>query len=77
MLETGTKEQGATMSCTRCGEAINAARYGLGYRTCLPCGERAARTVKHCIVPMHKSNYIVVTDRALLAQLTRPGRGNV
>lgn len=38
--------------------------------------ERIARQRKHTIVPMHKSNYTVVTDRELLKQLTRPGRGN-
>jgi len=63
-------------TCSKCGAALPAARYALGYRTCLPCGEQAARMVKHCIVPMHKSNYVVVTDRSLLSQLTRPGRGN-
>jgi len=36
--------------------------------------EAAARRVKHCIVPMHKSNYMVVTDLELLKQLTRLGR---
>jgi hypothetical protein len=42
----------------------------------MPCGEREARAVNHCIVPMHKSNYIVVSDKTLLAELTRPGRGS-
>jgi len=38
--------------------------------------ERKARQVRHTIVPMHKSNYVVVSDLTLLSQLTRPGRGN-
>lgn len=50
----------------RCGNEYAVARYALGYRVCLACGELAAKQVKHCIVPLHKSNYIVVTDKALL-----------
>ena len=64
------------MQCTKCHAPIGGKRYRIGYRTCLPCGEQAARMVRHTIVPMHKSNYVVVTDYTLLAQLTRPGRNN-
>lgn len=64
------------MHCAKCGETIPKPRADLGYILCMPCGERYARNVKHTIVPMHKSNYTVVTDRSLLALLTRPGRGN-
>ena len=46
-----------------CGAEIPAARYNLGYNTCLSCGEAAARRRTHCVVPMHKSNYTVITDR--------------
>jgi hypothetical protein len=45
--------------------------------TCLPCGDKIARTVKHCIVPMPKSNYIVVTDPALLVGLNTSHKGGV
>jgi hypothetical protein len=55
---------------------VDQRRVDMGYTTCLPCGEREARSHKHTIVPMHKSNYMVVTDRSLLAQITRPGRGS-
>ena len=55
--------------CLKCGEFFAQARYNLGFRTCLTCGESQAKEVKHCIVPMNKSNYIAVTDRSLLAQL--------
>jgi ribosomal protein L37AE/L43A len=61
--------------CDRCGTPLNPHRYDIGYTTCLPCGEKIARQVKHCIVPMAKSNYIVVTDRSLLKQLNKYGRG--
>ena len=52
-----------------CGAEIPAARYNLGYNTCLSCGEAAARRRTHCIVGLSKSNYIVVSDRVTLQQL--------
>jgi hypothetical protein len=55
--------------CTHCGERVPTARADLGYTTCLPCGEKAATKVRHCSVPMSKSNYVLVTDRSVLAQL--------
>ena len=64
------------MQCHHCDQPIMPARSALGYDTCLPCGEKEARQVRHTIVPMHKSNYIVVSDLSLLAQITRPGRGS-
>jgi ribosomal protein L37AE/L43A len=57
--------------CDRCDAPVNAARYEIGYTTCKPCGERAARKAKHTIVPMAKSNYIVVTDLSLLKCLNK------
>ena len=50
-------------------------RYALGYIHCLPCGERIAKAVKHCIVPMPKSNYILVTDFELLKGLNSSHKG--
>jgi len=64
-----------TPTCAECGEDYHPMRYVLGYDTCMPCGEAQARAYKHTIVPMHKSNYVPVTDREILKQLTRPGRG--
>ena len=58
-----------------CGSPIPVPRHELGYNTCMPCGEKQARARVHTVVPMHKSNYIVVSDLSLLAQITRPGRG--
>jgi hypothetical protein len=40
----------------------------------MPCGEQQARKRKHTVVPMAKSNYIVVTDRELLKQLNKYAR---
>ena len=58
-----------------CGEQIPSARVKLGYKTCLVCGEKYAKKVKHCIVPMPKSNYIVVTDSQLLIGLNSSHKG--
>jgi hypothetical protein len=69
----------ATLSqpCQHCGESINPLRTELGYKYCLDCGETRAKQVKHCIVPMPKSNYIVVTDMALLIGLNTSHKGGV
>lgn len=63
--------------CSRCGEPVSSRRYDLGYRVCLPCGEAVAKRVKHTIVPMPKSNYIVVTDHSLLIGLNNSHKGGV
>lgn len=49
-------------SCVMCGEAVDARRWALGIHLCMQCGDRQARQVVRCIVPMHKSNYILITD---------------
>jgi hypothetical protein len=56
-------------------EWVADARIEAGFITCLECGEADARKVKHTVVPMHKSNYVVVTDRQLLKQLNKVARG--
>ena len=61
--------KGSTMYQCECGGDIADARYALGYKTCLSCGEKVAKNYKHTIVPMPKSNYIVVTDLSLLKGL--------
>ena len=61
--------------CDRCGSPVNSARYDIGYTTCKPCGEKLARRVKHTVVPMPKSNYIVVTDLSLLKGLNSSHKG--
>jgi hypothetical protein len=44
--------------------------------TCLACGESEARAVRHTVVPMPKSNYILVTDLSLLKGLNSSHKGN-
>lgn len=56
--------------CTECyAERVPTARAKLGYKTCMSCGETAARAVKHTVAPMNKSNYMLFTDISMLKQL--------
>ena len=52
--------------CRRCGDDIDLRRVNIGYNTCLVCGDAEARKRKHTIAPMHKSNYVLITDTELL-----------
>jgi hypothetical protein len=56
-----------------CGQPISTRRWDIGYKLCLECGEAHARTVKHCIVPLHKSNYIPITDLRDLKGINNKG----
>ena len=40
---------------------------------CVKCGEDIARQRKHTIAPMHKSNYMVITNHADLKGLNNKG----
>lgn len=63
-----------TASCQRCGSTYDQRRQQAGYVLCLPCGEGYATTwVKHTVVPLHKSNYIVTTDRNDLVGINNKG----
>lgn len=65
-----------TTYCVACRtEQVAAKRVEAGFITCLRCGEADAKKVRHTIVPMHKSNYVVVSDRALLKCLNKVARG--
>jgi hypothetical protein len=65
-----TEHHSHLLICTSCyAERIPPARTRLGYRTCLSCGEVAARRVHHTIAPLNKSNYMLFTDPSLLKQL--------
>jgi hypothetical protein len=59
--------------CRVCGEDISIGRWELGYKFCLPCGDEVAKKVVRCVVPMHKSNYILVTDKTLLTGVNQKG----
>jgi hypothetical protein len=55
--------------CYGCGDEVIAGRAALGYRTCLVCGDKEARKVRHCTAPINKSNYMLITDVSQLSQL--------
>lgn len=63
-------------TCIKCGTHVPTSRHVLGYKTCMTCGEEDAKKVKHCIAPMHKSNYMVFTRLEDLKGINNKG-GNV
>ena len=67
------------IECRQCGNAIPTRRSMLGYTTCLECGEADAvkARLSWCVVPMPKSNYILVTDPSLLLGLNSSHKGGV
>lgn len=67
-----------TYNCRDCGENIAPERVRLGYYVCLDCGEDQAILNRKTwtIAPVHKSNYMLVTDKSLLKGLNNKG-GNV
>jgi len=64
---------GRSPACVECGDTVAEARWELGYRECLKCGEQQARRRKHTIAPLHKSNYMVISNRAELLGLNNKG----
>lgn len=68
-----THEEDARYLCVVCGGYIAHARYKLGFRTCLECGEMAAKKVTRTIAPMHKSNYMLITNLEDLKGLNNKG----
>jgi hypothetical protein len=55
--------------CRNCGEVYPTARWALGYKFCLPCGDEVAKTRVFTVAPLNKSNYVCITDIAMLKQL--------
>jgi ribosomal protein L37AE/L43A len=66
-------EENYTRPCIICGSPVAHARWALGYKTCMPCGDNAALSIKRCVVPMHKSNYVMVTDITDLQGINNKG----
>ena len=58
-----------TNKCILCDAIVHPLRIQAGIYTCIHCGDKLAKQRTHCIVPMHKSNYIVVTDRDDLVRI--------
>ena len=51
------------MNCL-CSNEIHPERWKINYRTCLECGDMLATKAREswCIAPMHKSNYMLITN---------------
>ena len=58
-----------TTKCISCNAVVHPLRLKAGINTCIYCGDKQAKQRTHCIVPMHKSNYIVVTNRDDLVRI--------
>jgi len=60
-----------TPQCKLCGSVYDDARFAIGYTVCMPCGEEIAtkKSKSYTVVPMNKSNYMMVTDMTILKQL--------
>jgi hypothetical protein len=63
------------MNCIHCDDDIDPRRAALGYRLCLFCGEEAAKEERRgwTVVPMHKSNYVLLVDRKDLMGINNKG----
>jgi len=59
--------------CVHCDALFPKERERLGYDTCLTCGEAEANQRRHTVVPMHKSNYTVISNRAELLGINNKG----
>lgn len=61
--------------CVDCGATVPQKRVALGYKTCMLCGEEHARQARMgwCVAPMHKSNYMLITDLDDLVGLNNKG----
>lgn len=73
MQQVMTKHATYTPRCMQCGEQYPLARLHLGYSFCLPCGDEIAKERKFTVVPMHKSNYVCITDRTDLLGINNKG----
>ena len=72
-MKASTATTNEPWDCAICGNEFPLNRYLLGYPTCTECGEEVAKQVRHTVVPMHKSNYMVVTNQADLRGINNKG----
>jgi len=61
--------------CMVCETLYPKERAALGYRTCTQCGEAIAKqeSQRYAVVPMHKSNYVPITNKADLRGINNKG----
>lgn len=63
------------MECINCGDSIDDRRAALNIKLCMSCGEIAAKNARKTwtVVPLHKSNYVLVTNRDELVGMNNKG----
>jgi len=59
--------------CKLCGTTYDLGRFDIGFRFCLPCGDEIAHSIKRTVVPMHKSNLVMITNREDLIGINNKG----
>ena len=59
--------------CKLCGDVYEAGRLRLGYAICMSCGDDLASKVVRTVAPMHKSNYVLITNYQDLKGLNNKG----
>jgi ribosomal protein L37AE/L43A len=59
--------------CKLCGDVYDSVRYDIGYHICMSCGDEVAKLVKRTVVPMHKSNLVMITNRDDLIGINNKG----
>ena len=59
--------------CRSCDEQYSTERWRLGYKHCMPCGEKLSRETVRTVAPMHKSNYMLITDTNDLKGINNKG----
>ena len=62
-----------TPQCKLCGDVYDEQRFRLGYAVCCLCGDEIAKKVVRTVAPMHKSNYVLITDKTDLVGLNNKG----
>jgi ribosomal protein L37AE/L43A len=59
--------------CKLCGTTYDIVRYDIGFKVCMSCGDEIAKAVKRTVVPMHKSNLVMITNREDLIGINNKG----
>lgn len=59
--------------CKLCGGVFELGRLRLGYAVCRSCGDEIASKVVRTVAPMHKSNYVLITNHEDLKGLNNKG----
>ena len=59
--------------CHNCDDEYSTGRWKLGYKWCKPCGERLSKQTVRTIAPMHKSNYMLITNLEDLKGINNKG----